>query len=146
MPLNILQSAVQLFTTNNFLVQNTNSTELENPYYMVGLTWWLSGKEPACWCRRWQSGRHGFDPWHGLDPWKAWVEELRSLLCHMAKRKKKCKKNFRNSLVGSVGREDPLEKKMATHSSILAWEIPWTEKPGRLQSMGLQKSWTQFRD
>ena len=39
--------------------------------------------------------------------------------------------------VGSVpGLEDPLEKKMATHSTILVWEIPWTEKPGRLQSMG----------
>ena len=35
--------------------------------------------------------------------------------------------------------EDPWEEKMATHSSILAWEIPWTEEPGRLQSMGLQK-------
>ena len=35
-------------------------------------------------------------------------------------------------------REDPLEKKMATHSSILAWRIPWTEEPGGLQSMGLQ--------
>ena len=37
--------------------------------------------------------------------------------------------------VQSLGWEDPLEKEMATHSSILAWEIPWTEKPGRLQSM-----------
>ena len=37
----------------------------------------------------------------------------------------------------------PLEKEMATHSIILAWEIPWTEEPGRLQSMGSQKSWTQ---
>ena len=44
--------------------------------------------------------------------------------------------------VQSLGQEDPLEKKMATHSSILAWEIPWTEEPGRLQSMGLQKSRT----
>ena len=35
-----------------------------------------------------------------------------------------------------------LEKETATHSSILAWEIPWTEEPGGLQSMGLQKSWT----
>ena len=35
--------------------------------------------------------------------------------------------------------EDPLEKGMATHSSILAWEIPWTEEPGRLQSMGSQR-------
>ena len=39
----------------------------------------------------------------------------------------------------SLGREDPLEKEMATHSSILAWKIPWTEDPGRLQSMGLQR-------
>ena len=38
-----------------------------------------------------------------------------------------------------LDREDPLEKEMATHSSILAWEIPWTEDPGGLQSMGLQK-------
>ena len=41
--------------------------------------------------------------------------------------------------VRSVGREDPLEKKMATHSSSLAWKIPWTEELGRLQSMGSQR-------
>ena len=41
--------------------------------------------------------------------------------------------------VRSVGQEDPLEKEMATHSSTLAWKIPWTEKPGRLQSMGWQR-------
>ena len=40
------------------------------------------------------------------------------------------------TLVGSLGREDPLEKEMATHSSILAWKILWTEEPGGLQSMG----------
>ena len=39
----------------------------------------------------------------------------------------------------SLGGEDPLEKKMATHSSILAWKISWTEKPGKLQSMGSQR-------
>ena len=38
-----------------------------------------------------------------------------------------------------LGREDPPEKEMATHSSILAWEIPWTEEPGGLQSMGSQR-------
>ena len=43
---------------------------------------------------------------------------------------------------GFLGREDPLEEKMATHSSILTWEIPWTEEPGGLQSMGSQKSQT----
>ena len=41
--------------------------------------------------------------------------------------------------VQSLGREDPLEKEMATHSSILAWEIPWTEEHGRLQSIGSQR-------
>ena len=39
----------------------------------------------------------------------------------------------------SLGGEDPLEKEAATHSSILAWEIPWTEEPGRLQLMGSQR-------
>ena len=41
--------------------------------------------------------------------------------------------------VKSLGREDPLEKGMATYSSILDWKIPWTEEPGRLQFMGLQR-------
>ena len=39
----------------------------------------------------------------------------------------------------SLGWEDPLEKEMSTHSSILAWIIPWTEEPGELQSMGMQR-------
>ena len=47
--------------------------------------------------------------------------------------------------VQSLDQEDSLEKGMATHSSILAWEMPWTEEPGRLQSMGLQ-SQTQLSD
>ena len=48
--------------------------------------------------------------------------------------------------VWSLGWEDTLEKEMAIHSSILAWETPWTEEPGRLQSVGLQKSWIQLID
>ena len=46
---------------------------------------------------------------------------------------------MRETGVRSLGQEDPLEKEMATHSSILAWRIPWTEEPGRLQSMGSQR-------
>ena len=46
----------------------------------------------------------------------------------------------------SLGQEDPLEKEKATHASILAWEIPWTEEPGKLQSMWLQKSQTRLSD
>jgi len=45
--------------------------------------------------------------------------------------------------IQSLGQEDPLEKEMAAHSSILAWKIPWTKEPDRLQSMGLQ-SWTRL--
>ena len=48
--------------------------------------------------------------------------------------------------VRSLGWEDPLEEEMATLSSILAWRISWTEEPGRLQSMGLQKIWTRLSD
>jgi len=48
--------------------------------------------------------------------------------------------------VQSLGGEDALEKEMATYSSILAWEIPWTEELGWLQSMGSQKSQTQLSD
>ena len=48
--------------------------------------------------------------------------------------------------VRSLGQEDPLEKEMATQSGIPAWKIPWTEEPGRLQFMGLQKSQTQLSD
>ena len=46
---------------------------------------------------------------------------------------------YRSCEVQSLGQEDPLEEEMATHSSILAWKIPWTEEPGGLQSMGSQR-------
>ena len=51
----------------------------------------------------------------------------------------KCLPAMRETQVQSPGGEDPMEEEMATHSSILAWKIPWTEEPGRLQSMGLQR-------
>ena len=46
----------------------------------------------------------------------------------------KCVRTMRETWVQSLGREDLLEKEMSTHSNILAWKIPWTEEPGRLQS------------
>ena len=51
----------------------------------------------------------------------------------------KCLPSMRETQVLSLSREDPLEKDMVTHSSILAWRIPWMEKPGRLQSTGSQR-------
>ena len=73
-----------------------------------------------------------------------WVEELwvssllekrASLVAQMVK----CVPTIRETQVQSLGWEDLLEKEMATHSSILAWKIPWMEEPGRLQSMGSQR-------
>ena len=51
----------------------------------------------------------------------------------------KCLPTMRETWVRAMGQEVPLEKEMVTHSSILAWKIPWTEEPGRLQSMGSQR-------
>ena len=58
-----------------------------------------------------------------------------SLVAQMVKRLP----TMQETWVQSLGRKDLLEKEMATHSSILAWKIPWTEEPGRLQSMGSQR-------
>ena len=51
----------------------------------------------------------------------------------------KCLPTMPETWVRSLGQEEPLEKEMATHSSTLAWKIPWTEEPGGLQSMGSQR-------
>ena len=64
----------------------------------------------------------------------SYVEFIASLVAQMVKRMPAMQETW----VQSLGWEDPLEKEMATHSSTLAWKIPWTEEPGRLQSMGLQ--------
>ena len=52
---------------------------------------------------------------------------------------------MQDTWIWSLGWEGPLEKEMATHTSILAWRIPWTEEPGGLRSMGSQ-SWTRLSD
>ena len=81
--------------------------------YSWGIPRWHSGRVSTCQCRRCK--RCGFDPWVGKISWKrAWQP-------------------------APVGQEDPLEKEMETHSIILTWRIPWTEEPGRLQSMGFQR-------
>ena len=58
-----------------------------------------------------------------------------SLVAHMVKRLP----TMQETQVQFLGQKDPLEKEMATHSSTLAWKIPWMEEPNRLQSMGLQR-------
>ena len=68
-------------------------------------------------------------------PKKGLKEIWASLVAQMVKRLP----GMRETWVRSLGWEDPLKKEMATHSSTLAWKIPWTEEPGRLQSMGSQR-------
>ena len=66
--------------------------------------------------------------WHSFVLWASLVAQSLKRLPGM-----------RETRVRSLGREDLLEKEMATHSSTLAWRIPWTEEPGRLQSIGSQR-------
>ena len=97
-----------------------------------------TGKEPACQCRRHK--RPEFNPWVRKSPWR------RTLATHSSiPRTSLVAQIVRNlsamweTWVQSPGQENPLEKGKATHSSILPWRIPWTEEPGRLQSMGSQR-------
>ena len=75
-----------------------------------------------------------FTHWFQQNQWLPWW-----LWASLVARRVKCLPTMRETQVRSLGREDPLEKEMATHSSILAWKIPWMEEPGRLQSTGSQR-------
>ena len=65
--------------------------------------------------------------------------KLKDVLASMVAQRLKCLPPMWETRVQSLGQDDPLEKEMATHSSILAWRIPWIEEPGGLQSMGSQR-------
>ena len=71
-----------------------------------------------------------------------WRESRASLVAQTVKRPPA----MRETRVRFLGQEDPLEKEMAIHSSTLAWKIPWTEEPDRVQSMGPAKSRTRLSD
>ena len=68
------------------------------------------------------------------------LTEVSQLQASLVAQQVKNQPAMQETLVGSLGPEDPLEEEMATHSSILAWRIPWTEEPGGLQSMRLQRA------
>ena len=71
----------------------------------------------------------------GLSPFNSSLPYLTSLVAQTVK----SLSTVRETGVQSLGREDPLEKEMATHSSTIAWKVPWTEELGKLQSMGSQR-------
>ena len=72
---------------------------------------------------------------------RVYLEEIfgESLRTSLVAQALKCLSTMRETQVQSLVWEDPLEKEMAIHSSTIAWKIPWTEEPGRLQSMGSQR-------
>ena len=83
--------------------------------------------------REWIYGYRGKrGGWDGLGYWELHIQTEASLVAQPVKNTPAMQKTW----VQFLGGEDPLEKKMATHSSIGAWRIPWTEEPGKLQSMG----------
>ena len=92
---------------------------------LVGFPGSSAGKESACNAGDPGSGR---SPGGGYPLQYSWT----SLVAQMVK----YPPAMRETWVQSLGREDPLEEGIATHSSILAWRIPWTEEPGRLKSLG----------
>ena len=71
--------------------------------------------------------------------WSWKLKELPSLWDFPVAQMAKNLPAMQGTQVQSLGQEDPLDKRMATHSNILAWRIPWTEEPGGLQSMGSQR-------
>ena len=91
-------------------------------------------KESAC-----QAGDAGLIPGSGRSPGKGNGNPLQYSWDSLVAKTAKNLPAMQETWVQSLGREDPLEKEMATHSSILALRSPWTEEPGRLQSMGSQR-------
>ena len=111
----------------------------------IMFTWWNHQRETPFSCPH-ASGAQSVFPLKWGHPWcwllaypfrdfKKWASPWASLVAHPVRNLPAVQESW----VQSLGQEDPLEKGMATHSSILAWRIPWTGKPGGLQSMGLQR-------
>ena len=80
--------------------------------------------------------------WYHIYPYQMYNLQLPSpILCSLVAQRIKHLPAMQETRVRSLGWEDPLEKEMATHSSILAWRIPWTEEPGGLQSQRVRHDW-----
>ena len=95
----------------------------------------LDGKESAC-----NAGDPGSIPRLGRSPEEGIGYPLQYSWASLVSQMVKNLPAMRETSVRSLGWEDPLEEGMATHPSILAWRIPWTEEPGGLQSTGLQRA------
>ena len=102
---------------------------------MKGFPGSSAGKESV-----YNAGDPGSIPGSGSSPGEGTGYPLQESWAFLVAQMVKNSPAIRKTRVRSLGREDILEKEMATHSGILAWRISWTEEPGRLQSTGLQES------
>ena len=110
-----------------------------DPLFQAPLALWISSNSfLSLHCSAQNSNSWGEPSPVGLDLMPTWWPEN---LWRMVAQRVKSLPTIRETQLWSLSREDPLEKAMATHSSVLAWKIPWTEEPGRLQSMGPQRVW-----
>ena len=105
---------------------------------MEDFSTWVSLYAHICSCMLCVTSRYHSIPFLSLS-WKAYLKKSKSYTNSLVTQRLKHLPARRETRVQSLGREDPLEKEMATHFSILAWKIPWTEEPGRLQSTGSQR-------
>ena len=115
---------------------------------MESLNTYLSWKEGFC--RKWESLK-GKQINQGLEiRWRVWMGFFslnnRYTGAFWVAEMVKNLSAMQETWVWSLGQEDPLEEGITTHSSILAWRIPWTEEPGRLAVHGVAKSWTRLSD
>ena len=88
-----------------------------------------------------------FKRWYYLQNWSRFIDRENKFMASLVAQLVKNLPAMPETWIWSLGWEDPLEKRTAIHSSILTWRIPWTEEPGRLQSMGSQKvehDWATF--
>ena len=141
---------VKLTTTTKYITTLLWKSHQIFPYLWASHSWYPGfpgisvGKESAC-----NAGDAGWIPGSGRSPGegKERYPLQYSWAFLVAQMVVKNLPAMQETWVQSLGWDDPLEKGMATHSSILAWRIPWTEEPGRLQSMGLQRvrhDWATF--
>ena len=132
--------------TSNWTTKNWNPTTHLLEVTHIVLHEVIHSQFPEFLCPQWPEyccGCLGFCPWSSSLLGLHFSPRLISFRYHpcpslVAQRVKRLP-TVRETWVWSLGQEDPLEKEMATHSSTLAWKIPWTEESSRLQSMGLQR-------
>ena len=120
--------------------ENNDSSNIRDHWALITVTNTIIMKKLEMWHRdtRWANdvGKMAL-----IDLLTAELPQTFYFLTSLVVQTVKCLPTMQETRVQCLGRVDPLEKEMATHSSILTWKIPWTGEPGRLQSMGSQRVW-----